>query len=594
METDRYDWRAALDAVHGRYPNHSERPVVGITANFGDKGAELAEGYWQSVEAGGAIPIVLTPTDDAETILAALDRIDGLMLSGGGDINPLFLGEEPIPALGGVNARRDLWEMLLTRLAYDRQIPIFGICRGMQVLACALGGAVYQDIASCVPDASILVKHSQDLARHVASHTVLTEPGSVMAELLGEGRVAVNSFHHQAVSSTGSLLRATAHSSDGIIEAVESTEYKSVMGVQWHPETFITAADESMMPLFRHFAQEALSYRRARRFHNRHLTLDSHQDTPMFFPQGVKFDHRDPKVLVDLHKMTEGGLDASIMVAYLPQGERSAQAHAAANAEAHSILTQIDHMVHSCRGVELANSPADLYRLKAEGKRAIMRGIENGYAIGTDIAEVQRFRERGVVYMTLCHNGDNEICDSACRSKAEHGGVSAFGESVIREMNRVGMLVDLSHAADTTFYDAIDISEVPVVCSHSSARALCDHARNLNDDQLRALAEAGGVAQVTLYRGFLRSEGEATIRDGVQHLMHMIDVAGIEAVGIGTDFDGDGGVRGCASSAELINFTRKLMAERFSTADLEMIWGGNFLRVMQIAQDYGSIVPKAY
>ncbi|MEG1581335.1 MAG: membrane dipeptidase, partial [Bacteroidaceae bacterium] len=144
-----------------------------------------------------------------------------------------------------------------------------------------------------------------------------------------------------------------------------------------------------------------------------------------------------------------------------------------------------------CPSFALARTPADLYRLKRAGTRAILMGIENGYAIGTDLSRIAHFRKRGVVYMTLCHNGDNAICDSA-RGTSEHGGVSAFGKEVIAEMNRTGMMVDLSHASEQSFYDALAWSKTPIVCSHSSARALCDHPRNLTDDQLRALAKTGG------------------------------------------------------------------------------------------------------
>ena len=152
-------------------------------------------------------------------------------------------------------------------------------------------------------------------------------------------------------------------------------------------------------------------------------------------------------------------------------------------------------------------------------------------------------------------------------------------------MNRVGMMVDLSHAAESSFYDALECSRTPIVCSHASSRALCDHPRNLTDDQLRRLAEKGGVAQVTFYNGFLKLEGKASIEDALAHLLHMIDMAGIDHVGIGTDFDGDGGVLGLASASELINFTKALLRKKFNEEDLQKIWGGNFLRVMQQVQD---------
>ena len=185
--------------------------------------------------------------------------------------------------------------------------------------------------------------------------------------------------------------------------------------------------------------------------------------------------------------------------------------------------------------------------------------------------------------MTLCHNGNNDLCGSA-RHNEEGLGVSDFGAEVIREMNRVGMMVDISHAGEQSFYDALTISRKPIVASHSSSRALCNHPRNLTDNQLRALAAQGGVAQVTLYHGFLREGGTATIQNAIEHLNHMVNIMGIEHVGIGTDFDGDGGILGCASASELINFTRCLLKERYNEEDIRRIWGGNFLRVMEEVQ----------
>jgi microsomal dipeptidase-like Zn-dependent dipeptidase len=196
---------------------------------------------------------------------------------------------------------------------------------------------------------------------------------------------------------------------------------------------------------------------------------------------------------------------------------------------------------------------------------------------------VKHFAQRGVVYITLCHNGDNDICDSA-RGCNTHNGVSQFGEKVIQEMNRCGLMVDLSHAGEKSFYDALQISSTPIVCSHSNCRSLCDHPRNLTDDQLRALAQAGGVAHTTLYQGFLRKEGEATIIDAINHLEHAIDVMGIDHVGLGTDFDGDGGVRGYADASEAIQFTLQLLRRHYSERDIKKIWGGNWLRVMAQVQ----------
>lgn len=567
------------------------KPLIGVTANFSEGQLQLAPGYFRSVEAAGGIPVIIAPKRMPNANMSLLlDRIDGLLLSGGADINPILVGEDPVPALHGINTERDLFELTLTRLAYNRQIPMLGICRGIQVLAAALGGTIMQDIATSLPHTQ-LIKHSQDADRATATHFVEAVEGSRIAELLGK-RFAVNSFHHQAVGQCGPRFRITAQSADGVIEAIESTEMKSIIGVQWHPECFIAEGDTCMMPLFQQFVNDASEFAQARRVHNSVLTLDSHCDTPMFFDQDVNLEHRDPKLLVDFPKMREGHLDVSTMVAYLPQGDCTPEASEAATAQAFKTLAEIEQRVAHAPGVVLAQHPAQLYRNKLEGKLSVMRGIENGYAIGKDLQNVEKFARMGVVYITLCHNGDNDICDSARRSSQRHGGLSAFGRDVVREMNRCGLMVDLSHAAETSFYDALQCSTTPIVCSHASSRAMCNHPRNLTDDQLRALAQAGGVAQVTLYHGFLRLEEEgipATITDGVRHLMHMIDVAGIDHVGIGTDFDGDGGVPGCACASELINFTRLLLAEGLTIHDLQKIWGGNWLRVMQQCQDTAEI-----
>ena len=577
-----FDIQADYDRMQRTFPGYRTAPVIGLTGNFQDGNCTLAEGYYQSILKAGGVPFIIPCYDDAHALANTLDRIDGILLTGGADINPLFLGEEPVKELHGINPRRDRQELLLTQLAADRQIPILGICRGIQTLNAAFGGPLYQDIHSQMEGTRI--KHSQELDRSYASHTVNIEKDTLLHELFDADTIAVNSFHHQAVKEPAPGFRVCARATDGVIEAMESTEYKSMIGVQWHPECFILKGDECMMPLFHWLIREAASFKEAKRLHGRILTLDSHCDTPMFFDQQIDFASRDPKILVDLHKMTEGHLDATIMVAYLKQLELTDEALLAATAKADRILNEIEAMVaKSCSYVDIAYTPADLYRLKAEGKKAIMLGIENGYAIGNDLSNIERFRKRGVVYMTLCHNGNNQLCGSA-RYNEEGLGVNAFGEQIIREMNRVGMMVDISHAGEQTFYDALEISSKPIVASHSSARALCNHPRNLTDDQLKALAAKGGVAQVTLYSGFLKEEGMASIQDAINHLNHMVNIMGIEHVGIGTDFDGDGGITGCASASELINFTRCLLKERYSEEDIRRIWGGNFLRVMDNVQ----------
>jgi gamma-glutamyl-gamma-aminobutyrate hydrolase PuuD len=223
----KFDLQSYLDNVYSRFPEAEYQPVIGITGNYEDNICKLSHGYFQSVVAAGGVPMIIPPVEDANTLVNTLDRIDALILSGGGDINPLFGGDEPSPRLRGINQKRDLPELMITRLAYNRQIPILGICRGIQALAVALGGKVAQDISI-----QANVKHSQDADRAEQTHSIKIAEDSILHSLYGEEKIYVNSFHHQAVKDAGDKFRVVAKSSDGIIEAMESSEYKSIIGVQ--------------------------------------------------------------------------------------------------------------------------------------------------------------------------------------------------------------------------------------------------------------------------------------------------------------------------------------------------------------------------
>lgn len=594
-----FDIQSSLDDIYARYPEATRQPVIGLTGNFADGDARLCEQYYMSVVRAGGTPVIIPPVADKDVIINTLDKIDGLVLTGGGDINPLWAGEEPSPRLHGINHMRDKAELLTVRLAYNRQIPMLGICRGIQTLVTALDGEVDQDIAESFAAAHgagraaaaaghSLIKHSQDADRSEPTHTVRISRESVLYSLYKTETLAVNSIHHQAVRASGRRFSVSAKAPDGVIEAIESSEFKPFIGVQWHPEWL----GESGQVLFRWLVDRARDFYTAKDLHRRMLTLDTHCDTPMFFPQGIHFDQRDPRILVDMHKMAEGHQDAVIMAAYLPQPKlgETFSSKVAFKVDgplqyADLIFDKIEEIVNANnRYLSIARTPSDLYEDKRKGRRSIMLGIENGLALNHDISNVRYFARRGVVYITLCHNGDNDICDSA-RGCNTHGGVSRFGEQVIKEMNRCGIMVDLSHAGEKSFYDALSISSKPIVCSHSNCKALCDVPRNLTDDQLRALAKHGGVAHITLYHGFLRNDNqEATVMDAIAHLEHAISVMGIEHVGLGTDFDGDGGIRGLADSSELINFTLHLLRRRYSERDIARIWGGNWLRVMAQVQ----------
>lgn len=584
MET--FDLNSHFNQLYTSAPISHDRPVVGITTNYESIDATVRSAYYRQILRAGGTPLLIPPVADISTILSTLDTVDAVLLTGGGDFNPLWNGDEPVPGLHNINRERDLPELLLTRFAYDRQMPLLGICRGIQTLAIALDGHVVQDM----PHTEQLLKHSQDADREEPTHSVSIFPQTTLHSIYNADRIYVNSFHHQAIDVPGSRLRTSAKAPDGTIEAIESSEHKAVLGVQWHPEWL----GDDGLPLFRWLVDEARLQREARRFHQRNITIDSHCDTPMFFPQGIHFEQRDPRILYDLHKMQEGGPDAVTMVAYLPQPKEDEQFKDIApfavdgpRQYADLIFDKINETVlRDTNYIALARNERDLLFNKHQGKRSLMIGIENGLAIENDIANVEHFAKRGIVYITLCHNGDNQICDSARRSNATHGGVSEFGAKVIAEMNRLGIMVDLSHAAESSFYDALDISSTPIVCSHSNAKALCDVPRNITDDQMRALAAKDGVCQITLYNGFLTTDGKACIDDAMRHLDHAISIMGIDHVGLGTDFDGDGGVPGLANASELINFTKAMLRRRYSEDDMAKIWGGNWLRVMRTVQNY--------
>ena len=573
-------------------------PLIGISGNFRDGDCTLAQAYYMSVLEAGCTPVVIPSYDDEKALTSLLDSLDGIVLSGGADIDPEFLREEPLDYVS-ISPRRDMQELLLVRLAVNRQIPVLGICRGIQVLAAALGGKLYQDIKS--QHDRPCIEHSQTIARGLPSHEVSIEKDSLLSSLMGTETLAVNSFHHQAVKEVPAGFRVTATAPDGIIEGMESTTFRPILGVQWHPECFILENDRTMMPIFNWLKEQATLYKRAKELHRQTIILDSHCDSPMFFDKGAHFYQKNPGVtveydyvgepspdgsptfsynpLVDLHKMTCGRLDVSFMVAYLKQHERDAESLKAAVAKADRLLTLIDERIGECKGyAAIATTPDELWQNKFKGIKTVVKGIENGYAIGHDIDNVDRYRKRGVAYMTLCHNGDNDICDSH-KGNHEHNGLSDFGREVVKRMNSVGMMVDLSHASEKSFWDAMECSTKPIICSHSSSRSLCDHTRNLTDDQMRALAAAGGVAQVCLYSGFLKKGGNATVIDAIRHIMHMINVMGINHVGIGSDFDGGGGLPGLEDASWFISLTERLMAEGLTDVDLSRLWGLNFIDV---------------
>ena len=549
-------------------------PRIGISANHTEAGQScIADNYVKAVLKAGGAPVVIPVITDIEALTALVEGLDGLLMSGGGDINPLFLQEEPIPQLQDVDTERDTFDLILLRLATNRQLPVMGICRGHQLINVAFGGSVYQDIYAQHTETAL--KHSQRMPRNQASHTVTWEDGH---------QIQVNSIHHQAVHEVAPEFIATATAPDGINEGMRHVE-KPIFSVQWHPEYLFEAEDDSVSRrIFGRLIHWAKRYQQARQIHQRIITLDSHTDTPMIFPGQFNIGEKGGGK-VNLPFMEEGLIDAVFMVAYIPQGPRDELSLEKATTYAVEKLDEIkrQELINPTR-MGLAYTPNDILKLKQKQKKAILMGVENGYAIGKKLSNLSMFKEMGVSYITLCHNGDNDICDSA-RGKGEWNGLSPFGREVVKEMNRLGIMIDLSHASEKTFYDVLECSTQPVIASHSAAKALCDHPRNLTDEQIVALADRGGVIQLCLYKGFINQDSEkASLSDAIRHLEHLIRLAGVEHVGIGSDFDGDGELIGCRAENELINITLRLLELGYSEEDLRKIWGGNLLRVMDKVQ----------
>ncbi|MCE5272075.1 dipeptidase [bacterium] len=399
------------------------------------------------------------------------------------------------------------------------------------------------------------------------------------------------------------------------------------------------------------------------------LTIDTHVDIPAGYAT-EKLDpaKRCPELKVDLVKMAEGGLKCVFLASYTGQGPLTAAGYANAEATALEQIEAIHRLTQRMHPdlVGLALSPVETVKIAASGRRVVAIGLENAYPLGENLDNLKKFYDLGVRYITLSHVGHNQFCDSANNpwrlSAAENGdtldaagikvlrfaanvetifstqqapprwnGLSPLGEDLVRRMNRLGVMIDLSHVSDSTFYDVLRLSRAPVLVSHSTCRALCSLARSLSDEQILALRDNGGVLQINalgvylkypqaqrldaeaLYRslggpdvrrrlfGLLHDDraaydslsaagaaavdsltlryGRANVADYVDHIDHVVQLAGIDHVGIGTDFDGGGGIQGFDSASDYVNVTEELIRRGYTPEQMEKIWGGNLLRV---------------
>jgi membrane dipeptidase len=386
--------------------------------------------------------------------------------------------------------------------------------------------------------------------------------------------------------------------------------------------------------------------KKAQRIHSQCLTVDTHCDTPMLMIKpgfNLREEHTAPHSRVDLPRMKKGGLDAMFFGVFTGQKPRTEENYLKTYLLANQMLDSIHAMAEKNKDLAtLALKADDLERISRTGKRAIYIGMENGFPLAKDIHRVEEFYKKGVRYITLCHSFHNDICDSSSDpAPAEHNGLSDFGRQVVAEMNRLGMMVDVSHISDKAFFDVMEVSQAPVIASHSSVRSVALHNRNMTDEMIKKLAQKGGVMQIclldvyikepdttsakfiaerrlhkiykTTYNSMTESEKAAfekewddvqasyseelpTIKDMVDHIDYVKNLVGVDYVGIGSDFDGGGGLRDCADVSQFPAITLELVRRGYSESDIRKIWGGNLLRVFREVENragkYSALTEK--
>jgi len=398
-----------------------------------------------------------------------------------------------------------------------------------------------------------------------------------------------------------------------------------------HQKFAIPAVFLAISLIMGHCSNRQITYQqKAAQLHEQILTLDSHTDTPLMlarrgFDIGVKNNPRQRGGKVDFPRMQEGGLDAAFFAVFLSQGESSEQAWNNAHSRALRIFESIHNAVAENADVaSIALKPNDAYQLKKQGKRAIYIGLENAYPIGNDLNRVLQYYHLGARYITLSHTRNNHFADSSNDPDGPiHNGLSEQGRELVKLMNSMGMMIDVSHVSDKAFYDVLALSALPVIASHSNARAVNDDPRNMTDEMIKVLAANGGVIQLCFlyvketppnpardaeiarlrakYNNFQNLSEEdiqnlheewitmdenfpahmATVADLIDHLDHIVKLVGIDYVGIGSDFDGGGELEDCYDVSQLPNITAEMLKRGYSKEDIEKVWSGNFMRVFK-------------
>ena len=386
----------------------------------------------------------------------------------------------------------------------------------------------------------------------------------------------------------------------------------------------------AIIPLFTSCEQDL--NKRSDKIHKEIVSIDTHSDTPLNFLDedfdiGKWNNFDSTRSRIDFPRMKAGKLDAVFMAVFIGQGERTEEGNLKAKNRAIKIFNALHDKVGKYpEQAEIGYKSNDVYEIKNKGKSTVYIGVENGYPIGNDINNVKEFYNLGARYITLCHTRNNDICDSSTdKNGAEFNGLSEFGEEVVKEMNRLGMIIDVSHISDSAYFDVLELTKTPIIASHSSIRDICNSPRNFSDEMLYALKENGGVIQICIlsdyikepkpyperdsafkalrvkwkgYQGLTEEQYNqaskewralqikypkelATVADAVDHIDYVANKIGIDYVGIGTDFDGGGGLADCRDASEMKNITIELLKRGYTKEEIKKIWGENFLRVFR-------------
>ena len=398
----------------------------------------------------------------------------------------------------------------------------------------------------------------------------------------------------------------------------------------------------------------------AREIHENVITIDTHDDINVKnFTDSINYT-QDLETQINLPKMLAGGLDVAWFIVYTGQDSLNPEGYAKAEANAMAKFKAIHRLCDTLGSTEidLARTSEEVRTIHKSGKKIAMIGVENAYPIGEDLSKFEQYQKLGARYISLAHNGHSQFCDSNTGEKDNiwlYNGLSKLGEKAVYEMNKLGIMIDISHISKESMIQIVSLSKAPIIASHSSARTLCDHSRNLDDEQLKLLKENGGVVQTVAFSAYLNTAKhdtrsdymkeiykqvadsmgiewfersdiktltekqqndylknypkvtgkagtlvakrsdvppEVDISDFVDHIDYMVNLIGINHVGISSDFDGGGGIKGWSDASETFNVTLELVKRGYSESEIEKLWGGNLLRVLDEVQEYAHSLKK--